>query len=535
MSELKQSAEVHHALLEKIAERARSLWQESQDGRNTPDTVMGSEGSVFGLSSVSDTRFDFDSIIMRSQAYRRSTKTLKQYNTRKHVSQACKDPVDQGHASRTAGEGDVVREDPDPALAAAQASASAPGETGRRSTLASDVDTVSRPSRGGMQAQSLPYAPNIERKIKRKELPLNADPDFLASTTKTALSSSTQSINELQSGPHSAVAMEATVENAERSQDILPEVVIQGLTDHDLTTLTPATVTPRPNSAIGLALTTSSRRIEIQAPSPPHSPSPTSSRTPSPEPYSAAFKSTSKFTASTAAITLEPISLKISGKSVSPPEMASPIPLEAVVIGAGYVGKTALCQMLTAGTYWVDRHNRDPPNLHRAAFWHSGHEYDLTFSDQLGDLESGGARSPINNTNVVLMCFAVDQVDSLKNLEYVLKPLLNGTYLGVPALLIGCKTDLRDSHTGSCHNRLVPTGQAQTTQAVLQAVDYLECSAATSKNLTDVLISVAHWAMQHQAMQHQSKSRGMFKRASISRFLRQPMNQILEHWCDFRR
>ena len=181
---------------------------------------------------------------------------------------------------------------------------------------------------------------------------------------------------------------------------------------------------------------------------------------------------------------------------------------------------------------------RDPHKAHTTSFAHSGHSYYLDFQDQPGHMSMNSRPSFLSSSfvNVILMCFAVDNLESLKDLQYVMEPLLNSSYLGIPALLVGCKSDLRLTYARSSHHSLVAKDQAQATQAVLRAVNYLESSAATPGNITEVLTRIAHWAMQHQAyVSGLSKSRRLFLRASISRFnVQQTREQILEHRCDFR-
>ena len=77
IADLRQSAQDNNELLQRIAGRARSLWQDSQhDGREArhfPEAVVGSGDSVFELSSIiPDTQFDFDNEILGSGSYRQA-------------------------------------------------------------------------------------------------------------------------------------------------------------------------------------------------------------------------------------------------------------------------------------------------------------------------------------------------------------------------------------------------------------------------------------------------------------------------------
>jgi hypothetical protein len=70
-----------HIILQQIARRARSLWQESQHGdsaQGPPEIICGDRDSVFELSSIiTDTRFDFDDEILNSRAYRQALANLR--------------------------------------------------------------------------------------------------------------------------------------------------------------------------------------------------------------------------------------------------------------------------------------------------------------------------------------------------------------------------------------------------------------------------------------------------------------------------
>ena len=541
MSELKQA---HYALLEKIAERARSLWQESQDGREAPDTVVGRDDSIFELSSfVSDTRFDFDSIVMHSQAYRRSMKTLKLYDVRKQALHPHDDPVQRDEVSQVAlrDDCDSEVEPPSPELAEDLLPA------------AKYMDVNIEPTRDA--SCSPPKSPPLieQTKAVREDLS-HFDPEFdrflssMAGDTLSAIprvtnmSSLHRFQSEMRSIPVDMNASKPPTDFAELLQNTLPEVVIQSLFEDQPSIPSPSTVTPRPSSAIGLVndpAKSFNDRPRTPTGEASTSPIPSLASTLSPQSSTSGSRSTSNSAADTSMTTLNPVSPQSSDTIPPSPDIISLIPLKAVIIGDTFCGKSAMGQRLATGTYWADHYNQDPRSCHKTSFSHSGHRYYLDFLDQPGHVSMNDRPSFHDPcVNVVLMCFAVDSIESLDNLQYVMEPLLNTTYLGVPAILIGCKTDLRLTYAqGSYHDMLVAKDQAQATQAVLHAVDYLECSAATSKNSTDVLIRAAHWAMQHQSyVAGLSRSRRLFRRpSSISRLnVQQTREKILEHRCDFR-
>jgi hypothetical protein len=78
VSELKQSVQNSQAILERIANRARSLWQESQHSSSIPESIYESSDSVFEISSVTtNTKFDFDNDLLQSGTYQRALSNLQ--------------------------------------------------------------------------------------------------------------------------------------------------------------------------------------------------------------------------------------------------------------------------------------------------------------------------------------------------------------------------------------------------------------------------------------------------------------------------
>jgi hypothetical protein len=100
IADLRQSAQDNNELLQRIAGRARSLWQDSQhDGREArhfPEAVVGSGDSVFELSSIiSDTRFDFDNEILGSGPYRQAIAHLRNAGWTGRIDDASPEILDQ--------------------------------------------------------------------------------------------------------------------------------------------------------------------------------------------------------------------------------------------------------------------------------------------------------------------------------------------------------------------------------------------------------------------------------------------------------
>jgi len=95
------------------------------------------------------------------------------------------------------------------------------------------------------------------------------------------------------------------------------------------------------------------------------------------------------------------------------------------------------------------------------------------------------------DTNVVLMCFSVDQPDSLENISEKWNPEVTHFCSGVPKLVVGLKLDLRkDPKT---IEELKKTNQSPVTKAQGEAMAnqvgaymYVECSAKTREGVQEV-------------------------------------------------
>ncbi|NXX57181.1 RHOD protein, partial [Scopus umbretta] len=96
-----------------------------------------------------------------------------------------------------------------------------------------------------------------------------------------------------------------------------------------------------------------------------------------------------------------------------------------------------------------------------------------------------------SDANVVLICFDVTDPNSLDNIPTKWYPEVNHFCKGVPVLLVGCKTDLRQDRAALRklqERRLEPVSyqQAKAMARQVHAVSYLECSARYRENVGDI-------------------------------------------------
>lgn len=95
------------------------------------------------------------------------------------------------------------------------------------------------------------------------------------------------------------------------------------------------------------------------------------------------------------------------------------------------------------------------------------------------------------DSNVILICFAIDSPDSLDNVQEKWISEVLHFCQGVPIILVGCKTDLRyDPKTieelKRTSQRPVTTDEGQAIAQKIGALKYLECSAKTQEGVKEV-------------------------------------------------
>ena len=115
-----------------------------------------------------------------------------------------------------------------------------------------------------------------------------------------------------------------------------------------------------------------------------------------------------------------------------------------------------------------------------------GHNVRLCLWDTAGQEEYDRLR-PLSykNTDVFLVCFAIDRPDSFANVEHKWMPELRRFEKRAKIILVGLKSDLRSSKQKS-GSVIVTTEEALKLAKKSGAKRYLECSAKTQQGLHDV-------------------------------------------------
>lgn len=195
--------------------------------------------------------------------------------------------------------------------------------------------------------------------------------------------------------------------------------------------------------------------------------------------------------------------------SCGKPEPDDTEPLESVVtrkvvvVGDGEVGKTSLLLRFVSDVF-DERYEATIFDNQAAAVMVRGQKVMLSLFDTAGQEGYEYLRPCMYpETDVVLICFAVDNSDSLHNVVSMWVPEVRAHLAKVPVVLVGLKTDLRrrdslspdvtqsDSFGGwgkdSCPSRHhVAYEEGQKVASQIGARAYFECSAKRGEGLTPI-------------------------------------------------
>jgi Ras family protein A len=158
-----------------------------------------------------------------------------------------------------------------------------------------------------------------------------------------------------------------------------------------------------------------------------------------------------------------------------------------VVVGDGSCGKTSLINVYSRKEFPLSY----MPTVFESNFITANYvigkkQYtaELALWDTAGQEDYDRLR-PLSypDTDVVLVCFSINEPSSLDNVMERWHPELVHFLPNVPRILVGLKADLRDKleHTPSS---LVPQGEAEAVASKIGAIGgYLECSSLTKENV----------------------------------------------------
>lgn len=173
----------------------------------------------------------------------------------------------------------------------------------------------------------------------------------------------------------------------------------------------------------------------------------------------------------------------------------NPIRRKLVVVGDGACGKTCLLIVFSKDQFpeiyvptVFENYVQDITVKHNGVT----KEVELALWDTAGQEDYDRLR-PLSypDTNVILMCFAIDNPDSLENIPEKWQPEVKHFCQSVPVILVGCKVDLRTDaeiirELAKLKQSPVTEEQAQAMSNRIEAKQYIECSARKKINVNEV-------------------------------------------------
>jgi len=165
----------------------------------------------------------------------------------------------------------------------------------------------------------------------------------------------------------------------------------------------------------------------------------------------------------------------------------SEIRRKLVIVGDGACGKTCLLIVFSKGTF---------PEVYVPTVFENyvadvevdGKHVELALWDTAGQEDYDRLR-PLSypDSHVILICFAIDSLDSLENVQEKWFSEVTHFCSGLPIILVACKKDLRrPDQLGKTGQKLVTPEEGMAVARGIGAREYLECSARTGEGVREV-------------------------------------------------
>lgn len=174
--------------------------------------------------------------------------------------------------------------------------------------------------------------------------------------------------------------------------------------------------------------------------------------------------------------------------------------IKAVIVGDGGCGKTSLLMVFARGDF-PKVYVPTVFEKYTASFQVDGKPAKIHLWDTAGQEDYDRLRPlSYSDANVVLMCFDVTNRSSYDNILTKWYPEVNHFCKGVPVLLVGCKTDLRQDpevlrELRQGRQEPVTFQQGEAMARLVHAASYFECSARYQENVRDIFVATCATAL----------------------------------------
>ncbi|XP_071112644.1 ras-like GTP-binding protein rhoA [Haliotis cracherodii] len=182
-----------------------------------------------------------------------------------------------------------------------------------------------------------------------------------------------------------------------------------------------------------------------------------------------------------------------------------------VVVGDGECGKTCLLYRFNKGVFHTNGYLPTVFDSDVTEVLYKNKTVELSLFDTAGQEDYDRLR-PIcyPDSDVILVCFSVDNPDSLQNVEHTWVPEVRDFCGNVPIILVGTKSDLREDYENANVTCIkqgpVKYREGMAMAARIGAVGYLECSSKTDEGVRQVFENAITASMTSK------KSRKLFRR-----------------------
>ena len=185
-----------------------------------------------------------------------------------------------------------------------------------------------------------------------------------------------------------------------------------------------------------------------------------------------------------------------------------------VIVGDGACGKTSLLFVFSKDEF-PDFYEPTVFDNYLTEIEVNGKLVELVLWDTAGQ-ESYDRLRPLSypDTDVILMCFSIDNPDSYANISERWTPEVRHFCPNVPIILVGNKKDLRTDEyikreLSKTKQKPVTSDEGSSMCDRIEAYAYLECSAKTRQGVRDVFETAARAALKNKKKWYQRKCRIM--------------------------